>query len=140
MEPTDSSTFEWQCNPSRLYPVKRVIAWVCIVGFGASIIATDLIMGVLLTAVLLGSLSSSLFTSRFSINAQGVFARYPLRSKFYAWDQIRRVKTFQHVGYLFKRKKPSNLDGWIGLSLYFGAQREEIMEAMNTHLTKDVVR
>ena len=101
---------------------------------------SNVLLGVVLTIVLIASIATFLFPSRFTIDDSGVTASYPLRKKFYEWSQIRRLKMFQHSAYMFKRKKPSNLDGWTGLALFFNADREEIVKRLNQFLSEEVAR
>ena len=140
MESSDAATYSWTCNPSAIHPVKRVFALGCIVLFGGSIIMSNVLLGVVLTAVLIASIATFLFPSTFSIDQSGITACYPLRKKYYQWSQIRRFKMFQHSAYMFKRKKPSNLDGWTGLALFFNADREEIVKRLNQFLSEEVAR
>lgn len=140
MESSDVATYSWTCNPSDIHPVKRVFAWGCVVLFGGSIIMSNVLLGVALTIVLIASIATFLFPSRFTIDDSGVTASYPLRKKFYEWSQIRRLKMFQHSAYMFKRKKPSNLDGWTGLTLFFNSDRDEIVKRLNHFLSEEVAQ
>ncbi len=140
MESSDAITYSWTCNPSDIHPVRRVFAWGCVILFGSSIIMSNAILGVALTAVLIASIATFLFKSTFTIDQSGITASYPLRKKFYEWSQIRRLKMFQHSAYMFKRKKPSNLDGWTGLALFFNSNREEIVKHLDRFLSEDVAR
>ena len=140
MESSDLTTYSWTCNPSDIHPVRRFFAWGCVGLFGGSIIMSNTIIGVALTAILIASIATFLFPSRFTIDQSGITASYPLRKKFYEWSQIRRLKLFQHSAYMFKRKKPSNLDGWTGLTLFFNSDRDEIVRHLNRFLSEDVAR
>ena len=140
MESSDAITYSWTCNPSDIHPVRRVFAWSCVVLFGGSIIMSNALLGVALTAVLIASIATFLFPSKFTLDPSGVTAKYPLRKKFYEWSQIRRLKVFQHSAYMFKRRKPSNLDGWTGLTLFFNANRDEIVTHLDHYLSEDVTR
>ncbi len=140
METSEPSTYSWTCNPSDSHPVRRVFAWGCVILFGGSIVLSNALLGFMLTLILIASIATFLFTSTFTIDQSGITAKYPLRKKFYAWSQIRRLKVFQHSAYIFKRKKPSSFDGWSGLALFFSTNRDEIVKHLDYYLSEDVAR
>jgi hypothetical protein len=42
------------------------------------------------------------------------------------------------VCYMFSRKKPSNLDGWTGIAVLYGDNRDIVIEKIKSYLNKDV--
>ena len=138
MEETAPIEMQWKICPAKMYPKKAVLGWFLILVFGFFISSTSIILGIGLTGVLIATQATFLFTSSFAINNDGLVAKYPIRKKQYAWEQVRRVKFFKDTCYLFRRKKPSNMDGWFGISVFYGDRRDEVVSAIKSHLRKDV--
>ncbi len=135
----EKNTIEWRVWPASMQPRRCIFAWAIIAISGALIMSTDLIIGILLTVLFIGSLSTFLFPSRFRIDQEGLTAMYPIRKKYYKWSQVRRAKFFNDACYLFTRKKPSNLDGWSGIAVYYGNRKDEIAALLKAHLQEGVV-
>ena len=137
-EKTVQDEFKWSVCPAKKHP--RRVAFVRLVdlGFGALIASNSLILGICMAGVLIATQATFLFTSRFSIDEEGIRAKYPFRKKVYTWKQIHRVKFFNEACYLFTRKKPSNLDGWSGLTVFYGEDRDEIIRVVKSHLEPDI--
>lgn len=125
---------KWKICPAMVYPKKAFFGWLLIVIVAFLISSTSLILGICLSAVLIATQANFLFSSTFTINEQGIEAKYPISRKKYTWEQVRRVKFFKDSCYLFTRKKPSNLDGWSGMSVLYLDQRDNIVPVIKSHL------
>jgi len=137
-EKTVQDEFKWSACPAKKHPRKAAFALLVDLGFGALIASNSLILGICMAGVLIATQATFLFTSRFSIDEEGICAKYPIRKKVYTWKQIRRAKFFNEACYLFTRKKPSNLDGWSGLTIFYGEDRDEIIRVVKSHLEPDI--
>ncbi|MBC8202947.1 MAG: hypothetical protein H8E91_03875 [Planctomycetes bacterium] len=135
---TTTKEIKWSVRPAKMHPKKAVFALLVDLGFGALIASNSLILGICMTAVLIGTQATFLFTSKFTISEAGVKAKYPARTKYYTWEQIRRAKFFKEACYLFTRKKPSNLDGWSGIAVFYGEDRDKIVAAIKSRLSSEV--
>lgn len=129
---------QWRVCPAKMQPKKAMCTWVVIIIIGAAVVSTDPIVGSVLMLLFIGSLSAFLFPTTYTIDEEGVRAHFPIRKKYYAWEQVRRVKFFNDACYLFTRKKPSILDGWSGVALFYGEGKSEIVSAIKSHLREDV--
>lgn len=134
MEESAPIEMQWKSCPAKMYPKKAFLGWFIIIIVGFFISTTSVIMGIGLTAILIATQATFLFTSSFVITGEGVVAKYPIRKKQYTWEQIRRVKFFKDACFLFSRKKPSNMDGWSGMTLFYGDKRDAVVEAIKSHL------
>ncbi len=85
--------------------------------------------------VLLAALSRFFFPSRFMIDADGITARYLLRSQQLRWDDIRRFVQDDRGGYISTRAKRSWLDAYRGMHILFGTQREAVIERIRARLS-----
>ncbi|MHC4414166.1 MAG: PH domain-containing protein [Planctomycetota bacterium] len=86
--------------------------------------------------VLVAALNRFYFRSRFSIDAEGITARYPLRTQRFRWNDLRRFVVDERGGYLSSRSRRSWLDAYRGLHVLFGRQRESVIERIRAHLPK----
>ena len=137
-EKTVQDEFKWSVCPAKKHPRKVAFVLLVDLGFGALIASNSLILGIFMAGVLIATQATFLFTSRFSINEDCIRAKYPFRKKVYTWKQIQRAKFFNEACYLFTRKKPSNLDGWSGLTVFYGEDRDEIIRVVKSHLEPDI--
>ncbi|MDP7009237.1 MAG: hypothetical protein QGI78_06675 [Phycisphaerales bacterium] len=124
----------WSVCPAKLRPKRAMLAWFVIVMVGLAIMGTSIGLGVCMAGVLIATQATFLFTTHYAITEDGLRAKYPLKTKFYTWKQIQRVKFFKEACFLFTRKKPSNLDGWSGMTVMYGDDRDRIVNAINAHL------
>ena len=134
MEEVAPVEMKWKVCPAMVYPKKAFFGWLLIVIVGFLISTTSLILGICLSAVLIATQANFLFSSTFTINELGVEAKYPISRKKYAWEQVQRVKFFKESCYLFTRKKPSNLDGWTGMAVFYHDQRDKIVPVIKSLL------
>lgn len=139
-EKTIYAEMEWSVCPAKMYPKKAMFAWLVIVVFGGVIVSTNLILGICMVGVLIATQATFLFSSRFTISEDGLKAKYPIRTKSCTWKQIRRAKFFKEACFMFTRKKPSNLDGWTGMTVFYGENREVIIAAIKSHLEPEVLQ
>ena len=84
--------------------------------------------------VLVATLNRFYFRRRFDIDAEGITARFPLRTKRFRWADTRRFIVDANGGFLSPRAKRSRLDAWQGLHVLFGRQREPVIERIRAHL------
>ena len=135
---TPIEEISWSVRPASLHPKKAAFALFVDFGFGALIASNNILLGICMTAVLIGTQATFLLTSKFTLTDTGIKAKYPFRTKHYTWEQIRRAKFFKEACYLFTRKKPSNLDGWSGIAVFYGEDREGIESAIKARLGSEV--
>ena len=87
--------------------------------------------------VLVFSLNRFFLPSRFSISSKGISARYPLRHQHYAWNKIQRFRHDQRGGYVSARHRPSILDAYLGMTIFFGKHRETVVELIQRNIQKE---
>jgi hypothetical protein len=136
MEETVQSEVKWKVCPAAVHPWKGVIAWLVIIGTVVMIFDVNAIAGIGSLAFWLGTFGVFIFPSTYTIDAKGIYAKYPLSSKYYSWEQVRRTKFFNDSCYLFTRKKPSIVGH--GMRIFFGNQGTQISEVIKAHLPEGV--
>lgn len=134
MEAKAPIEMQWKVCPAKLHPKKALWAALFIFAIGFAIASSGFVLGLALGAVLVGTQSIFFFTTTYTINAKGLFAKFPIRKKQYTWEQVRRVKFFKEACFLFTRTKPSNMDGWSGITVMYGDKQDEVIAAIKSHL------
>ena len=140
MEKSPKLEMRWKVCPASMHPKKAVFGWAIILFFGFFIASNSIILGVALTTLLVATQATFLFPTTFTIDEEGLRAKYPIRRKFYSWSSIRRVQFFKEACYLFTRKKPSKLDSWSGIPVFYGVEKEEVVAAIKAHLDEDIAK
>jgi hypothetical protein len=138
MEDMDQNAMQWKLCPAKMYPKKAFFGWFLIVLVGALLFSTSIILGICLTALLIASQANFLFSSTFIINDKGFIAKYPLKRKQIAWEQVQRVQFCKDICYFFTRKKPSTLDCWSGAHILYGDKRIEVVDFIKARLHQDI--
>ena len=136
MKDKQKDELTWKVCPAPLHTWKGVCAWVVIIGVGLVIMGTDLILGLVALVFMIASLATFIFPSTFTIDGEGLLAKYPIRKKYYTWKQVRRAKFFDDACYLFTRKKSSFAES--RMAVIFGDQQKKISTAIKSHLREDV--
>jgi len=103
-------------------------------------ISTSIPMGVSALLVLLATQASFLFTTEFSIDAAGITAKYPIHRKHYEWSQVKRIMFGREGCCFFTRKKASTLDGFSGLPVFYGDQRDDIEAVINAYTSSEMAQ
>ena len=128
--------FTWQAHPARERIGAAALA-LGLIGAFAGVVGLSFQSPAWAAAaclVLLAALSRFFFPSRFMIDADGITARYLLRSQQVRWDDIRRFVQDDRGGYISTRAKRSRLDAYRGMHILFGAQRETVVKQIRARL------
>ena len=129
--------FTWQAHPARERVGAATLA-ISLIGALAGAVGMSFqspIWAAAALLVLLAALSRFFFPSRFVINADGITARYPLRTQQIRWKNIRRFVQDDRGGYISTRAKRSWLDAYRGMHILFGTQREAVIERIRARLS-----
>lgn len=129
--------FSWQAHPARErvggalggVGVIMAVGGVVYFSFGAG-------WSILSVIVLVGALNRFFFPSRFTIDPEGITARYPLRTQRFRWGDLRRWAVDRHGCYLSTRARRSRLDAYRGMHVLFGRYREAVLDRIRDHLAK----
>jgi hypothetical protein len=140
--PDGSSELTWTAHPARERVGAAVGTLLTIVAFAGVVylacgwlgpVERRVVAGVA-GLVLVASLHRFFFPSRFEIDADGITARYLLRTQRFTWSRLRRFTHDQRGGYLSSRGRASRFDAYRGLHILFGDQRERVIERVRSHL------
>jgi hypothetical protein len=87
-------------------------------------------------AALVISLNRFYFPSHFSVDDNGLTARYAMRQQGVSWKNVRRFVHDARGGYLSTRARRSRFDAFRGVHILLGDSREEVVRFIETHLAK----
>ena len=128
--------FSWHAHPAGERIGAAVAAAVVVIAVtGAIYLAFQSIAwSCLAVIVLVAALNRFFFPSRFSIDPDGITARYLLRTQRYRWKDLRRFVVDKRGGYLSTRSRRSWLDAYRGLHVLFGEHRTSVIERIRCQL------
>ncbi len=134
--PEEPTQFSWCAHPARERTGPAGAGIVIVAAFAAAVWVAfgSVAWAVFSAVVLVATLNRFYFRSRFDIDAEGITARFPLRTKRFRRADTRRFVVDANGGFLSPRAKPSRLDAWQGLHVLFGRQREPVIERIRAHL------
>ena len=126
----------WQAHPARQRPAAAAFGAAMIAGLAAlcALLGANVWWAALAVALMVLHLNRFFFPSRFTIDAEGVTARYLLSTKRHAWSEIRRFCYDRRGVYLSTRCRRSRLDAYRGIHLLFGQEREEVLTGVRRRL------
>jgi hypothetical protein len=128
--------FTWHAHPARERIVAAVLA-LSLIGAFTGVVGLSfqsLVWAAAALLVLLAALSRFFFPSRFMIDADGITARYLLRTQQIKWCDIRRFVQDDRGGYISTRAKRSWLDAYRGMHILFGTHRETVIKRIRARL------
>ncbi len=132
-EPTH---FSWSAHPARERRGAAIAGLAIVAAFAAAVwVAFGSVSWAAFSAVvLIATLNRFFFVSRFDIDAEGITAHFPLRTKRFRWADVRRFVVDANGGFLSPRAKRTRLDAWQGLHVLFGSEREPVIERIRSHV------
>lgn len=149
VDPTSNVQFGWQAHPARERLGAAAAGLTVMVAVGVLVVAicrmdglgpqASILWGLAAMGFVLATTSRFYFRSRYSINADGIIADYPLRKTRLRWRDVRRFAFDDRGGILSRRTKPSMLDAVQGIPLMFDqASREQAIQSIRSHLPATV--
>ena len=135
-ERRSTPAFTWRAHPARERVGRAALGGAIVLALAAAcgLLMQDAWWAVLASAVLVLALNRFYFPSRFLIDDEGILARYPLRRLRRSWPEIRRFLHDENGGYLSPRVKATRWDGFGGMHVLFGTERESVIERITAHL------
>ncbi len=132
-----SQEYSWTAQPARNNRRKLIFAITTILvlsvliffSFGSWSWAIFCLLFMVLT------LNRFFFKSTFKIDAKGIQAIYPLKKKYLEWADIRRFQHDRYGGYLSTRRRPSRLDYYRGMHLYFAVEKDAAIKVIEDRIS-----
>lgn len=126
---------QWTIHLARRRP-GRALAALVIVAAGAVAAAVafqGLWAGILAAVLLVGAIGDFLFPVRYTLNAEGAQARGLVMRRRIAWRQVRRVARDRLGVKISPLPRPSRLEAYRGIYLWFENNADEVMEFIARH-------
>ena len=129
----------WVTSPARRQPGLAIIVFLVLLGFGAlvALIADDWIWGALAVVFLFATLSRFYLASRLAINADGIRAEFPLRTRKVSWTQIKWIR-HDDRGALIRLQSRSLLRS-AEFTILFSDRPHEAIEALERFAPESVL-
>lgn len=130
----------WVTSPARKQPGLAIIVSLVLLGLGllVALIADDWIWGALSVVFLFATLSRFYLASRLTINADGIRAEFPLRTRRVAWTQIKWIR-HDDRGALIRLQGRSLLRS-TEFTILFSDRPQEAIEALERFAPEAVLR
>ncbi|MCC6906557.1 MAG: PH domain-containing protein [Phycisphaerales bacterium] len=143
MTPGDASPLvllTWRDHPAARRPGAAVIAGIVIIAFAAALgLAFDsAIWAVVSIAVLFISLNRFFLPSAFTIDEQGLTARFPFSTRRIEWRHVRRMEVTRYNLLLASSAKRSLLSGSRESRAPFGGRKKTILELVRARVRDEV--
>ncbi len=130
-----TSPFIWRAHPAAERRGAAFAASLLVLAVAAAVgLGFGPAWATLSVVVLVASLSRFFFPSRFSIDADGITARFPLGTKRLRWDEARRFVVDDRGGFLSTRARRSWLDAYRGVHVLFGRSRGQVVDLIRSRL------
>lgn len=132
-------TVTWSAYPARqrLGAAVMGVVVIALLAVCAAWLGGSYWWGLLTGVVMMLALNRFYFPSQYSIDDDGIEARYPLGRKRLQWKDVRRFLHDSHGGYLSTRSRASRFDAYRGMHLLFGADRERVVGLIAGHCHKN---
>jgi hypothetical protein len=134
-EESQGETVRWNAHPARRRPgtTAAAAAVIALLALCAGWLGGSSWWAVASAFILMVALNRFFFPSEFSIDDEGIAARYPLRRQRLLWKDVRRFLHDERGGYLSTRVRASRFDAYRGMHLLFeGDSRERIIELIES--------
>lgn len=110
-----------------------IVAGATVAGFAFG----SLLLGVLAGLLLLGSIADYLLPIRYSLDGEGATARALWHQRHLSWSEVRRVIRDDLGVKLSPLARPSRLDSYRGIYLWFSDNEADVMATIAHHTTAE---
>ncbi|UCC69037.1 MAG: hypothetical protein JSV79_03720 [Armatimonadota bacterium] len=138
---TDETTLEWTIHLARRRPrqTMAVVAIILLAGAAASYGFRSPLLGVLAVVLLMAGVSDYLFPLRCSLGPDGIAVRGLLHRRRMAWSRVRRVARDDLGVKLSPLARPSRLEAYRGIYLWFADNADQVMAVIAHYRAAEAV-
>ncbi len=135
------SVLVWRVHPARERPGTALLTAVVIVlaGWLSAALMDQAGWGIFAAGVLIVGSNRFFFLTRYALDAEGITARFPLKTTCYQWSELRRFVYDGTGGFLSPRARRSFLDEYRGISLLFGEDPEAVIHQIRSRLPGEAI-
>ena len=136
---TGDTTLEWTVHLARRRPrqAKAVVAIILLAGIAAGYGFRTPLLGLLAVVLLTAAVSDFLFPVRYSLGPDGIAARGLLHRRAMAWRQVRRIARDDLGVKLSPLSRPSRLEAYRGIYLWFADNADQVMAIIAHYRTPE---
>ena len=95
--------------------------------------------GIFAAGVLVVGCNRFFFPTRYELDAEGITARFPLKTARNQWPELRRFVYDETGGFLSPRARRSFLDEYRGVSVLFGKDPEAVIHQIRSRLPAEAI-
>ncbi len=130
---------EWTVHLARRRPRQAVaiVAVIVLAGIAAGYGFQAPLLGVLAVILLTASVSEFLFPVRYALGPDGASAKGLLHRRAMAWRQVRRAARDEWGVKLSPLARPSRLEAYRGIYLWFEGNAEDVMAAIDHRVRRE---
>jgi len=138
---TDDTTLEWTIHLARRRPrqAMAVIAVILLAGAAAGYGFRSPLLGVLAVVLLTAGVSDYLFALRCALGPEGIAVRGLLHRRRMAWSRVRRVARDDLGVKLSPLARPSRLEAYRGIYLWFADNADQVMAVIAHYRAAEAV-
>ena len=136
MKPSEGEPqLTWTVHLARRRPrqARAAVAVILLAGVAAGYGFQTPLLGVLAVILLTAAVSDYLFPLRYTLGPEGIAVRGLLHRRLMAWPQVRRVVEDDLGVKLSPLARPSRLEAYRGIYLWFGGNADAVMAAIAHH-------
>jgi len=134
--PPEPETLEWSVWPARDRPWAAAVLLASLLVLGVLVAqgTGDKVLGIAAPLIVLGSVGSFIARTRYRLTKETIEVRTLGVARVLSWSEMRRA-TVDRVGvFLSPFEKPSWLEGYRGVRLPFGGNRDQVVAFVETKL------
>ena len=129
-----NTIFQWKAYPAKERARSAITGGLIILFLAVTILLVfkSWILALLSIFVLVVRLNRFYFPSSFSIDSEGISAKYLLNSQYINWNDVKRIVNDENGAYLSERTISSRWDAFRGMHILFGNDSDKVRSLLKT--------
>jgi hypothetical protein len=131
-----NTIFQWKAYPAKERSRSAITGGLIILFLAVIIflVFKSWILALLSIFVLVLRLNRFYFPSSFSIDSEGISAKYLLNTQYMNWNDVKRIVNDENGAYLSERTISSRWDAFRGMHILFGNDSDKVRSLLKTGL------
>jgi hypothetical protein len=129
-----NTIFQWKAYPAKERARSAITGGLIILFLAVTILLVfkSWILALLSIFVLVLRLNRFYFPSSFSIDSEGISAKYLLNTQYMNWNDVKRIVNDENGAYLSERTISSRWDAFRGMHILFGNDSDKVRSLLKT--------
>ncbi len=130
----ETTLFQWKAHPAKERARSAITGGLIILFLAVTILLVfkSWILALLSIFVLVVRLNRFYFPSSFSIDSEGISAKYLLNTQYMNWNDVKRIVNDENGAYLSERTISSRWDAFRGMHILFGNDSDKVRSLLKT--------